>query len=84
MFREAKVISRFKEDWTHLRRRRLLKINKYTETTSSPAAPHVKSWKGKTDTSANFHSHHCTQNKGLNGPSDWPASHPDAMLDIKL
>lgn len=60
-------------------------MNKYTETTSSPAAPHVKkSWKGKIDTSANFHSHHCTQNKGFNGPPDWPAAHPDAMLDIKL
>lgn len=23
-------------------------------------------------------------NKGLNGPPDWPAGHPDAVLDIKL
>lgn len=35
MFRKVKVISRFKGGGTHLRRR-LLKINKYIETTSSP------------------------------------------------
>lgn len=84
MFREAKVISGFKEDWTHLSRRTLLKINKYVETTSSPELLDAKrSWKGEID-SATFYSHHCTQNKGLNGPPDWPAGHPDAMLDAKL
>lgn len=63
----------------------MLKINKYTETTSSPAALDAKkSWKGKIDTSATFYSHHCAQSKGSNGPPDLPAGHPDAMLDIKL